>query len=101
MLDQSAPASRAKVQRQAEPGCKDRFCAWETNSTKKTHAGATRLSTKEKMKKLSSNCPGAGAAPHFKPTAPVLVVVLAGLINLAAVPGSSSAADRPYTFEVV
>ncbi len=53
------------------------------------------------MKNLSTNRHGIGAAQHKKPTRPVLVLGLAGLISLAAAPSSSFAADPAYTFRVV
>ena len=53
------------------------------------------------MKNLTTNCHGVGAAQHNKPTRPVLVLGLAGLISLAAAPSSSFASDHAYTFRVV
>ena len=53
------------------------------------------------MKKLTTNRHGIGAAQHSKPTPPMLMLGLAGLISLAAAPSSSFAADPAYTFRVV
>src|SRR6266550_374120 len=53
------------------------------------------------MKTPATNRNGIRAAQHPKPTPPVLVLGLAGLISLAAAPSGSFAADHAYTFEVV
>src|SRR5260370_35997542 len=53
------------------------------------------------MKKLTTNRDGIGAAQHTKPTPPILVLGLAGLISLVSAPSSSFADDHAYTFRVV
>ncbi len=53
------------------------------------------------MKKITTNRHGIGAAQHSKPTPPILVLGLAGLISLAAAPSRSFAASPAFTFNVV